>query len=70
MNPINPHINQVFSDDMHKFVFQDHQPIKVVECQISPKKKFMLNESKKDKKSSKRNNSPWMPIAPEEEAGD
>ncbi len=57
MNPID---NKVFSDDFHKFVLQDN-PIITVGYAASPKQKFTLEKTKKDKKPEKKQDSPWLP---------
>ncbi len=60
MNPIIPHVNQIFSDDFHKFVLQDQQPI-MIEKAAFLKKKFPVDSPKKSKKSDKKEDSPWLP---------
>ncbi len=60
MNPIIPHVNQIFSDDFHKFVLQDKQPIMIDKVAFL-KKKFPVDSLKKSKKLNKKEDSPWLP---------
>jgi hypothetical protein len=58
MNPLNP-IQQVVSQDYHKFVMQDHQA-RVMQGQFTPPKPFdlkppeKLDKAKKDLNKSKQ----------------
>lgn len=59
-------INPLFSDDFHKFVFQD--PCPLVMPPFGTPKSFDISRPQKSKNDLKKEKSPWQPKPSEKES--